>query len=253
MAIEYTGSSQLAVSPGGVSGELLGIDAVREFNVLTDTYGAEYGKRAGAQVSVVTQSGSNALHGTLFEFLRNSAWMLAIFSTRASVAAVPKESVRRRAGRAAEEEQAVPVRQLRRIPAGAGAEQRERGAGCAGAVGLIPNATTGVHAGVGERKSRMRCCHTCRSGRAERIGAAVERRCERHGVVVQQSEGNRFTKISERCGRIIRSAPRLAFGGVHDRQRQQPDPAGRSFIRVGGSAGRQVASVQETHVFSPTF
>ena len=47
--IEYTGSSQLAVTPGGVSGDLLGIDAVREFNVLTDTYGAEYGKRAGAR------------------------------------------------------------------------------------------------------------------------------------------------------------------------------------------------------------
>jgi hypothetical protein len=71
--IEYTGSSQLAITPGGVSGYLLGIDAVREFNVLTDTYGAEYGKRSGAQVSVVTQSGTNSLHGTLFEFLRNSA------------------------------------------------------------------------------------------------------------------------------------------------------------------------------------
>jgi hypothetical protein len=71
--IEYTGSSQLAITPGGVSGDLLGIDAVREFNVQTDAYGAEYGKRAGAQVSVVTQSGTNALHGTLFEFLRNSA------------------------------------------------------------------------------------------------------------------------------------------------------------------------------------
>jgi hypothetical protein len=70
--IEYTGSSQLAITPGGVSGYLLGVDAIREFNVLTDTYGAQYGKRAGAQVSVVTQSGSNELHGTLFEFLRNS-------------------------------------------------------------------------------------------------------------------------------------------------------------------------------------
>ncbi len=70
--IEYTGASQLAVSPGGVSGELLGIDAIREFNVLTDTYGAEYGKRAGAQVNAVTQSGTNQVHGTLFEFLRNS-------------------------------------------------------------------------------------------------------------------------------------------------------------------------------------
>jgi len=70
--IEYTGSSQLAVTPGGVSGELLGIDAVREFNVLTGTYPAEYGKRAGAQVAIVTQSGSNTLHGSVFEFLRNS-------------------------------------------------------------------------------------------------------------------------------------------------------------------------------------
>jgi len=70
--VEYTGSSQLAITPGGVSGELLGIDAVREFNVLTDTYSAEYGKRAGAQVSVVTQSGTNSVHGSLFEFLRNS-------------------------------------------------------------------------------------------------------------------------------------------------------------------------------------
>ena len=71
--IEYTGASQLAVTPGGVSGYMLGIDAIREFNVLTDTYNAEYGKRAGAQVVVVTQSGTNALHGTAFEFLRNSA------------------------------------------------------------------------------------------------------------------------------------------------------------------------------------
>jgi hypothetical protein len=71
--IEFTGSSQLAVTPGGASGEMLGIDAVREFNLLTDTYSAAYGKRAGGQVSVVTQSGSNVLHGSMFEFLRNSA------------------------------------------------------------------------------------------------------------------------------------------------------------------------------------
>ena len=70
--IELTGSSQLGISPGGVSGDLLGVDAIREFNLLTDTYGAEYGKRAGGQVMAVTQSGTNTLHGSLYEFLRNS-------------------------------------------------------------------------------------------------------------------------------------------------------------------------------------
>ena len=83
--IEYTGSSQLSVTPGGVSGELLGIDAVREFNVLSDTYSAEYGKRDGAQVTVVTQSGTNQVHGSLFEFLRNSALDSRSFLDRATV------------------------------------------------------------------------------------------------------------------------------------------------------------------------
>ena len=71
--VEYTGASVINNTPGGTSGQLLGVDAVREFNVVTDTYGAEYGKRPGAQVSIVTASGTNELHGTLYTFLRNSA------------------------------------------------------------------------------------------------------------------------------------------------------------------------------------
>ncbi len=71
--IEYTGASLINVTPGGTSGQLLGVDAVREFNVSTDTYGATYGKRNGAQVSIVTTSGTNHLRGTAFEFIRNSA------------------------------------------------------------------------------------------------------------------------------------------------------------------------------------
>ncbi len=71
--IEYTGASLINVTPGGTSGQLLGVDAVREFNVSTDTYGAAYGKRDGAQVSIVTTSGTNQLHGSAFEFVRNSA------------------------------------------------------------------------------------------------------------------------------------------------------------------------------------
>lgn len=71
--IEYTGASLINVTPGGTSGQLLGVEAVREFNVVSDTYGANYGKRSGAQVSIVTASGGNELHGSAYEFLRNSA------------------------------------------------------------------------------------------------------------------------------------------------------------------------------------
>ncbi len=70
--IEYTGASEINVTPGGASGQLLGVDAVREFNVVADTYGAEYGKRPGAQVSIVTASGTNQIHGNAYEFLRNN-------------------------------------------------------------------------------------------------------------------------------------------------------------------------------------
>ena len=52
---------------------MLGVEAIREFNVLGHSYGAEYGKRSGGQVTAVTTSGTNQLHGTVFEYLRNSA------------------------------------------------------------------------------------------------------------------------------------------------------------------------------------
>ena len=70
--VEYTSASLINLTPGGASGQLLGVDAVREFNVVSNTYGAEYGKRPGGQVSIVTASGGNTLHGSIYEFLRNS-------------------------------------------------------------------------------------------------------------------------------------------------------------------------------------
>ena len=63
--IGQNGTGQF-ITPLGTSRQLLGVDAVREFNVLPHSYGAEYGKRAGGQISVVTSSGTNQLHGSVF-------------------------------------------------------------------------------------------------------------------------------------------------------------------------------------------
>jgi len=71
--VEFTGAAENNMQPGGPSQNLMGVDAVREFNVLRDSYGAEYGKRPGAQVTIVTQSGTNQVHGSVYEYLRNNA------------------------------------------------------------------------------------------------------------------------------------------------------------------------------------
>jgi len=67
---------------GGVDNNLLsnGVvyapnpDAVQEFRILTSNYTAEYGRNAGGVVSVVTKSGANDVHGSVFEFNRNDAF-----------------------------------------------------------------------------------------------------------------------------------------------------------------------------------
>ncbi|HYR85005.1 MAG TPA: TonB-dependent receptor [Terriglobia bacterium] len=59
--------------PGSVLGGNLGVDAIQEFSVLTSNYSAEYGKTSGGVVNAITRSGTNRFHGSAYEFLRNSA------------------------------------------------------------------------------------------------------------------------------------------------------------------------------------
>jgi Carboxypeptidase regulatory-like domain/TonB-dependent Receptor Plug Domain len=60
-------------APGSVLGGSLGVDAIQEFSVLTSNYSAEYGKTSGGVVNAITRSGTGAFHGSAYEFLRNSA------------------------------------------------------------------------------------------------------------------------------------------------------------------------------------
>jgi hypothetical protein len=58
---------------GSASGNLLGVEAVREFQVLTNSFSAEFGRHTGAVINAATKSGTNAFHGSVFEFHRNDA------------------------------------------------------------------------------------------------------------------------------------------------------------------------------------
>jgi hypothetical protein len=74
------GSAIIDASPGNLNGEVpspfrlqSSLENVQEFRVDSNNFPAEFGTGTGGQVSVVTKSGSNAFHGSLFEYLRNDA------------------------------------------------------------------------------------------------------------------------------------------------------------------------------------
>jgi len=68
-----SGSLPMATALGTTQG-LVSVDALQEFRVQSSTYSAEYGRNPGAQFSFVTRSGTNQLHGSAFEYLRNNAF-----------------------------------------------------------------------------------------------------------------------------------------------------------------------------------
>src|SRR5580658_3777694 len=66
------GAGQLpATNAFGGTSNLVSLDALEEFRIQTSTFAPEYGRTPGAQISVVTKSGTNTFHGTAFEYFRN--------------------------------------------------------------------------------------------------------------------------------------------------------------------------------------
>ena len=60
-----------AGAAGSAGGTLAGVETIREFRVTTNAYDAEQGRHTGGVISAVTRSGTNNIHGSVFEFLRN--------------------------------------------------------------------------------------------------------------------------------------------------------------------------------------
>jgi outer membrane receptor protein involved in Fe transport len=58
----------------GGTNSLVSIDAMEEFRIQTSTYAPEFGRTPGAQISIVTRSGTDAFHGAAFDYLRNSVF-----------------------------------------------------------------------------------------------------------------------------------------------------------------------------------
>src|SRR6266853_1458764 len=72
LALVQTASGALpALSASGGTNSLVSVDAMQEFRIQTSSFAPEFGRTPGGQISIVTRSGTNAFHGTLFDYFRN--------------------------------------------------------------------------------------------------------------------------------------------------------------------------------------
>jgi hypothetical protein len=73
LALMQSASGALpALSASGGTNSLVSVDALQEFRIQTSSFAPEFGRTPGGQVSIVTRSGTNNFHGTLFEYFRNN-------------------------------------------------------------------------------------------------------------------------------------------------------------------------------------
>jgi hypothetical protein len=68
---QSVGGSLPGLTVGGGMNGLVSVDALQEFSIQTSGYAPEYGRTPGGQISILTRSGTNAFHGTAFDYIRN--------------------------------------------------------------------------------------------------------------------------------------------------------------------------------------
>ncbi|HZP04361.1 MAG TPA: carboxypeptidase-like regulatory domain-containing protein [Terracidiphilus sp.] len=243
--IEYTGASLINVTPGGTSGQLLGVDAVREFNVVTDTYGASYGKRDGAQVSIVTTSGTNQLRGTAFEFVRNSALDARNYF---DVGRIPEFQRNQFGGSLG-----GPIKKDKLFLFGNYEGFRQNwGLSAVTLVpdnqarqGYLPN-SAGVETYVGVNPAVAPLLNLWPVQNGPELGSGIAEAFSHPPQHIQEDFGT--TRFDDNLG-----SKDLLFGVYTVDDSRATTPSANPLSLVNESLREQVASVQEQHVFSPSF
>ena len=85
------GGSLPGLTAQGGTNSLVSVDALQEFKVLTSTYAPEFGRSPGGQISIITRSGTNDFHGTLFDYFRNDVFDANDWFANATRQPKPKE------------------------------------------------------------------------------------------------------------------------------------------------------------------
>jgi Carboxypeptidase regulatory-like domain/TonB dependent receptor len=222
-------------SPGGASGLNLGVDGIEEFSVLTSDYTAEYGRTSGAVINAITKSGANDLHGTAFIFDRDK-----IFDAKNYF------------------DPAGPIPSFRRLQFGA-----------AGGTALIKDKTFvyGSYEGVRQNKPGSQSIHVPTDAERALAVAAVApymklwpeaptgTPVDSNGIT--QTFNVALPTISNENYFTVRVDQKISDKDNFDSSyfwdsgpQTQPDPLQNAIHQV--FSRRQMASAEETHIFSPS-
>jgi hypothetical protein len=222
-------------APGGASGGNLGVDGIQEFSVLTSNYTAEYGRTSGAVINAITKSGTNDFHGTAFFFDRDKIFDAKNFF----------------------DDSTKPIPPFRRIQFGA-----------SGGRALVKDKTFvyGTYEGVRQNRPGSQTIHVPTDAeRALAVPAvAPYMKLWPEAPAGTPVDGNGITQtfnvalpsisnenyFTARVDQKISDKDNLAASYFWDSGPQsQPDPLLNATHQV--FSRRQMASVEETHIFGP--
>ncbi|MGA2725031.1 MAG: carboxypeptidase-like regulatory domain-containing protein [Bryobacteraceae bacterium] len=242
--IEYTGASEINVTPGGASGQLLGVEAVREFNVVSDNYGAQYGKRPGAQIGIVTASGANQPHGSVYEFLRNSALDARNFFDFGDIPQFERNEFGASAGGAIQPDKTFVFGNYEGFRQNLGLSDVTLVPDNNARAGYLPNSSgTLNYVGVSPGAQQLLALWPVQNGPS--LGSGIGEAYSHPLQTIREDFG------TARLDHIFSDKDTL-FGVYTVDDSQDNTPSANPLSLVFEALREQVGSVQETHIFSPS-
>lgn len=236
-------------SPGSVIGVNLGVDAIQEFSVLTTDYTSEYGMTSGAVINAITKSGTNDFHGSAYGFLRDEGLDAKnYFDSPTSP---------------------IPSFHRNQFGVSAGGPIRKNKTFIFGDYESIlqnQSATFAVHAPSAAARNGTLCsipvgCATTQIAVSPAIKPFLNFWPTTTGTLSPNGDIVNFTQpgllrlrehyVTLRLDHHISQSDTLAGSWFYDHAPQsQPDPMGNVLTNLLSS--RQMYSIEETHIFSPT-
>ena len=233
-------------APGSVLGGNLGVDAIQEFSVLTSNYSAEYGKTSGGVVNAITRSGTNAFHGSVYEFLRNSALDARNFFDRERIPPFKRNQFGGSLG--------GPIFKNRTFFfADFEAIRQSKGITALTTVPSLDARNGNIHDSNGNPitvpvdpaiQKALAFYHLPNGGLTGNIDIA------RYSFAGQQVVNENF--VTTRLDHKLSGSDNLSGTYVFDRT-PYTSPDGVNDVLLGTKSSRQVVALEETHIFRPSF